>query len=209
MPNHPSKQLQKEAVTLTYIGNEPFLINDKPMSITMNDYWRWAYSDLADTRNRSVLAEFLVASSIGVAHLDNDISRSALKQYSLLSPDGYKLEIQSAAYIQSWDTEHPDHVSFQIAPSRLPSINGIPSLDTPLQRKSDVYVFCVYKAMEKDESPLNLDLWDFYVLPTSVLDEEKPFQKTITLPSLMKLEPIWCDYYGIPEAIQKVMKKGA
>ena len=179
---------------MTYIGNEPFLVGGKPISITMNDYWRWAYSDLADSHNRSVMAEFIVASSIGAAHLDTDTSRSAWKQYSLLSPDGYKLEVQSAAYVQSWDTEHPDHVSFQIA---------------PLQRKSDVYIFCIYKAMEKDESPLDLDLWEFYVLPTSVLDEMKPVQKTITLPSLMKLEPVWCDYYGIGEAIQKAMEKNA
>ena len=56
---------------------------------------------------------------------------------------------------------------------------------------------------------MDLDLWEFYVLPTSVLDEMKPVQKTITLPSLMKLEPVWCDYYGIEEAIQKVMEKNA
>lgn len=91
----------------------------------------------------------------------------------------------------------------------MPDGTGKPKLDTPLQRKSDVYIFCIYKAMEKDESPLDLDLWEFYVLPTSVLDEMKPVQKTITLPSLMKLEPVWCDYYGIGEAIQKAMEKNA
>lgn len=194
---------------MTYIGNEPFLVGGKPISFTMNDYWRWAYSDLADSRNRSVMAEFIVASSIGAAHLDTDTARSAWKQYSLLSPDGYKLEIQSAAYVQSWDTEHPNHISFYIAPSRMPDNARKPKLDTPLQRKSDVYIFCIYKAMEKSEFPLDLDLWEFYVLPTSVLDEMKPVQKTITLPSLMELEPLWCDYYGIGEAIQKTMEKNA
>lgn len=194
---------------MTYIGNEPFLVGSKPINLTMNDFWRWAYSDLTNSHNRSELAEFIVASSIGADHLDTDTSRSMWKQYSLLSPDGYKLEVQSAAYVQSWDTEHPDHVSFQIAPSRMPDNTGKPKLDTPLQRKADVYIFCIYKAMEKDESPLDLDLWDFYVLPTSVLDEIKPLQKTITLPSLMKLEPVWCDYYGIAEAIQKAMEKNA
>lgn len=192
---------------MTYIGNEPFLVGGKPISITLNDYWRWAYSDLADSRNRSVMAKFIVASSIGAAH--SDTSGSARMQYSLLSPDGYRLEIQSAAYVQSRDTEHPDHVSFQIAPSMMPDSSGKPKPDTPLHRKSDAYIFCIYKAMEKDESPLDLDLWEFYVLPTSVLDEIKPVQKTITLPSLIKLEPVWCDYYGIEEAIQKAMKKNA
>lgn len=194
---------------MTYIGNEPFLVGGKPISITMNDYWRWAYSDLADSINRSVLAEFIVASSIGAAHIDDNASRSALKLYDLLSPGGYKLSVKSAAYVQSDDTEHPDHISFQIAPSRILNSAGQPRLDTPFKRNSDAYVFCIYKAMEKDEYPLDLDLWEFYVLSTSALDKEKPIQKTITLPSLLKLEPVWCDYYGIGDALQKAMEKNA
>ena len=52
---------------------------------------------------------------------------------------------------------------------------------------------------------MDLDLWDFYILPTKVLNEKMPIQKTITLPGLMRLEPMWCDYYGMGGAIQKIM----
>lgn len=188
---------------MTYIGNESFMIGGRPISITMNDYWRWAYSDLANSLNRSVLAKFIVSSSIGASRIN------ALQQYDLLSSNGYKLSVRSAAYILSDDGDHPDQVSFQIAPSRTIDTSGIQRLDAPLRRSSDAYVFCLYKAMEKDESPLDLDLWEFYILSTSILEEKKPFQKTITLPSLLKLEPVWSDYYGIEEAIKKVMDKGA
>lgn len=185
------------------------MVDGRTISLTMNDFWRWSYSDLADSRNLSVMAEFIVASSIGALQIDADTSRSVRRQCSLLSPDGYRLDIKSAAYAQSWDAEHPDHVSFQIAKSMIPDYAEMPVPDTPPSRKSDACIFCVCKAMEKCDSPLDLDLWEFYVLPTSVLGETKPNKKTITLPSIMKLEPVWSDYYGIAEAIRKAVGKSA
>lgn len=189
----------------TYIGNEQFLVGNKTTDITMNDFWRWAYSDLSNNIRRSVLAEFIVASSLEITDMDSEKTRTMWRPYDLLTKDGYKVEVKSAAYVQSWDAKHPDCISYRIAPARLPDETGDYKENAPLQRNSDVYVFCLYKAMKKDESPLNLDLWEFYVLSTKILDEKKPTQKTITLPSLMKLEPIWCDYYGIGEAIKKAM----
>lgn len=189
----------------TYIGNEQFYIDGKATQLTINDYWRWAYSDLINNINRSVLAEFIVASSIGSVHIDTETSRMMWRPYDLLSPDGFKVEVKSAAYVQSWDSKHPDYISFRIAPARMPDETGDYKMDAPLQRNSDVYVFCIYKAMSKDESPLNLDLWEFYVLSTAVLNEKRPTQKTITLPSLIQMDPMRCDYYGIREAIKTAM----
>lgn len=189
----------------TYIGNEPFIVNGNEINITMNDYWRWAYSDLANNINRSVFAEFIVASSLELIEMQTEQTRTMWRPYDLLSKEGYKIEVKSAGYVQSMDMKHPDCVSFRIAPARLPDATGDYKLDAPLQRNSDVYVFCIYKALSKDQSPLDMELWDFYVLPTKILNEKKPTQKTITLPSLMQLEPVWCDYYGIGEAIKSVM----
>ena len=63
----------------------------------------------------------------------------------------------------------------------------------------------IREAVSKNETPLNMDFWDFYILPTKVLNEKMPIRKTITVQSLMQLEPMWCDYYGIGNAIQEVM----
>lgn len=181
-----------------YIGNEPLIINGSEAALTMNDYWRWAYSDFTSNVNRSAFAEFLVASSLELIGM----IRTEQKPYDLLTKEGCRIKIKAAGYVQSHDTEHPDYISFRIAPDRLP---GEYASETPFAHSCDVYIFCIYKALSKDESPLDLDLWDFYVLPAKVLDEKKPTQKTITLQSLMKLEPLWCNYYGIGEAIQKLM----
>lgn len=190
-----------------YKGTELFSANGRDTAISLTDFWKWAYSDFTNNINRSVLAEFIVASALDINGMQTEQSRIMWRPYDLLSKEGYKIEVKSAAYVQSWDVKHPDHISFRIAPARMPDETGDYKLNAPLQRNSDIYVFCIYKALKKDESPLNLDLWEFYVLPTKILDDKKPTQKTITLPSLMQLEPMWCDYHGIGEAIKTMMKR--
>lgn len=190
---------------MIYIGNEPFMVGGKDVNLTMNDFWRWAYSDLNNSIERSMLAKFIVASSLEITAIGVESIRDAGKSYDLLSKDGYKIDVRSAAYIQTLDDERPDHISFSIAPLKSSSRTAAGCETDMLQRNSDVCIFCIYKAQTKDETPLDLDLWDFYVLSTKALNEKKPALKTITLPSLMQMEPVWCDYYGMSEAIQKLL----
>ena len=75
---------------------------------------------------------------------------------------------------------------------------------TVAKRNCDLYVFCLFTAKTKDVSILNLDYWDFYVLPTSVLDEKVPNQKGIALSSLLKLEPVKTDYAGLGSVIESI-----
>lgn len=187
---------------MTYIGNEQFSIGSNTINLTVNDFWRWSYSDLNDGICHSALAEFIVATSLEVPDLNQGLSRTLKRPYDLISKDGYRIEVKSAAYNESADEEHPNCISFGIAPAEL---SGSIKEANTIHRKSDAFVFCVYKAVSKDETPLNLDFWDFYVLPTKVLNEKMPIQRTITFQSLMQLEPMWCDYYRIGDAIQKVM----
>ena len=51
---------------------------------------------------------------------------------------------------------------------------------------------------------LDLDYWEFYVLPTSVLDTNIPTQKKISLSSLLKLEPVKTDYAGLGKVIETI-----
>lgn len=188
-------------------ADEHFSANGHQLSLTMTDFWTWAYSDLSNNIGRSVLAEYIVATALGTSSIETERSRVMWRPYDLLSKEGYRVEVKSAAYVQSWDSKHPEHISFRIAPARIPDETGDYKLDAPLQRNSDLYVFCIYTAITKDESPLNLDLWEFYILPTKVLDEKKPTQKTITLPVLKQLEPVWCDFHGIADVVNEMMNK--
>lgn len=189
----------------TYIGNETFLVNGSKESITINDFWRWAYSDFTNNINRSVLAEFIVASSLDIIQTDCESFRDPWRPFDLLYDMKYRVEVKAAGYVQSHSAKHPDHISFSIAPARIPTETGEYKPEATLQRNCDIYIFCIYTAMSKAENPLDLDLWDFYVLPTKILNAEKPTQKTITLPSLLALNPTKCDYLELKDTVNNIV----
>jgi hypothetical protein len=67
-----------------------------------------------------------------------------------------------------------------------------------VERQSDFYIFCILKHQDKRTvNPLNLNQWLFYLLPTQILNEQKPTQKTISLNSLLKLNPKECKFDDI------------
>ena len=74
--------------------------------------------------------------------------------YDLTGPSGQRIEVKSAAYLQSWDDNYHEHISFDIAPKRAwdPENGYSPCA----KRNCDLYVFCLYKALSKDVSPLAL-----------------------------------------------------
>ena len=79
--------------------------------------------------------------------------------------------------------------------------------DTPA-RHADVYVFALLVHKDKDMvDPLDLALWEFYVLPTSVLNERTRSQHSITLPSLKKLAGEVVKYDGLADAVRSTVGK--
>ncbi len=69
------------------------------------------------------------------------------------------------------------------------------------RRCSDVYVFCLLKHQAPDTlNPLQMELWEFYVLPTLALNERYPGQKTISLKALQKMTEA-VDYQGLRERV--------
>lgn len=191
---------------MIYEGTEHFSFDGTMIQETVTDFWKWAYGDFINNIQRSVLAEYIVSLAIGCKSLPGEQHRQQWRPYDLTTTDGHRVEVKSAAYVQSWDTKHPDHVSYSIAPARTPDETGDYKDDSPLHRNSDIYVFALYKAMSAEQDPLDLDLWEFYVLPTAVLDREKPTQKTITLPSLCNLSPIMCKFDTLSESVMKALQ---
>jgi len=56
-------------------------------------------------------------------------------------------------------------------------------------------------------NPLNLSQWDFYILETKILNEKVPNQKSITLSSLLRLNPLCVKYDKLNEEISKIEEK--
>lgn len=181
-------------------GKEEFTLREASIGITVSDFWQWAYSDLIDNTSRGVIAEFLVNQSFNKA-LHYTPMRANWLPFDVTSPSGRRIEVKSAAYLQSWTTDFPSQIRYDISPKL--AWDG-QNYATEAKRNCDLYVLCLYTALTREQSILNLDYWEFYVLSTSVLDEKVPHQKGIALSSLLKLEPVKTDFAGLADAIETI-----
>ena len=164
-------------------GAEPILDDSgKPVAMAL-DFWRWAYSDLLGNTERGAVAEYLVASALGISRED----RISWNSYDLLSNEGIKIEVKASAYIQTWGQERLSDIRFGIQPTY--AWNSETNVyDTEMRRQSDIYVFCVLKHTEQETiDPLDARQWEFYPLKTSVLNEKVGNQKGISLSKILKL----------------------
>jgi hypothetical protein len=178
-------------------GTEPFTQNNKPLNHTLLDFWQWSSSDVLSNTLRGILAEYIVSIALGC---DQPV-RQEWDAYDLLTPDSIKVEVKSAAYLQSWGQEKLSPISFGIQPTYAYDYDTY-TFGEEQKRQADVYVFCLLKHKDKATvNPLNLDQWEFYIIPTSVLDAECGEQKKISLSRLMEMEHVVCGFDGILGAI--------
>jgi len=146
-----------------------------------------------------MLAEFIVASALNIT----ETLREEWDEYDLISKKGLKIEVKSSAYLQSWEQKELSKITFSVAPT-----GETQNRYAKKTRKSDVYVFCVLAHKDKKTvNPLDLSQWEFYILRTKVLNKKIGEQKTITLSSLLRLNPVKVKYAGIKSEIKRIEKK--
>src|ERR1035437_2209122 len=76
---------------------------------TVGDFWQWGYSDILSNRNRSIFAEFMVGVALGVVEKPRVRWDAVDLRYA-----GFKIEVKSAAYIQSWPQKKLSAIRFEI-----------------------------------------------------------------------------------------------
>jgi len=184
-------------------GDEPFEFNGSPLPMSLLSFWQWSSSDVIGNAMRGILAEYIVASSVGI----NSGIRTEWDAFDIETNEGIKVEVKSGAYVQSWEQKRHSTIQFGIRPTQ-----GWDSESNErtreVRRQADVYVFCLLK--HKDQSsinPLNLDQWVFYVLPTNTLNQSVGAQKTITLNSLEGLNPCKVNYGELHASIKAAANK--
>ena len=160
------------------------------------EFLAWAYGDLLTNTTRGALAEYIVATALGL----DETKRREWDQYDLKMGD-VGIEVKSAAYVQSWEQTGPSVISFDIGPTTGWDAGTNTYAATP-GRSADVYVFCLLNGTDPQQvNPLDVEQWTFYVLPTSVLNRKVPFQRTIRLRPLIALGPHKCTYDELKAAI--------
>lgn len=182
------------------IGNEVFQRNGQDLGIRLLDFWKWSASDLIGNAERGVLAEYIVASALGIA----ESVQGGWAAYDLETHSRIKIEVKSGAYIQSWPQTSFSTICFSIRPS-ISWDARTNEWGTEKRRQADVYVFCVLNHKDQGTlNPLNLDQWDFYILPASALNTLSMTQKTLGLSGLLKLNPCAAKYEGIASCIESL-----
>jgi hypothetical protein len=184
------------------IGSELFHSPQKnhPLGITVADFWAWSVSDLISNATRGRLAEFIVAKALVIS---TDGVRNEWGAFDLITPSKLKIEVKSAGYVQAWAQRELSSIIFQVRKSRAwdPETN-LQSKDSILQ--ADIYVFALLAERDwKKIDPLNVDQWQFYILPAAVLNERTRSQHSITLKTLQTLSEKSLSYFELNEAVKK------
>lgn len=179
-------------------GNEKLQYQGSELPFTVLNFWQVNLSELLLNVTRGSFAEYIVLCALSACMSDAlSQSKTGMEAWDIDGPeldlpDGIRrsrIEVKSAASVQ---IDTPDEKEPICLPaSRLNfSIHkavNYESDDSEPHRNNDLYVFCLYKAARKSENILNLDLWEFYVLPTYVIDEDPVLEKQKTI-SLKKLQ---------------------
>ena len=139
-------------------GSEEF----SGLSATVSDFWRFAISDLRVNLIRGWLAEFIVARALGV-----DMVRVEWDPYDILWGD-IRIEVKSSAYLQAWPQNSLSAPGFGHLQGKLLREDG--DYEAERTYNADVYVLALHTADDHSSyDRLNLDAWQFYVVPRSGL----------------------------------------
>src|SRR5262245_11093546 len=133
--------------------------------VNKQEFLDWAFHDLLTNTTRGVLAEYIVATALGIC----DTKRVEWDQYDL-NIDGVAVEVKSAAYVQAWEQARISQIAFGIRTAKGWDARANTISDSA-KRSADVYVFCLLEGEDREHiDPLDVAQWTFYVLATSELD---------------------------------------
>lgn len=185
---------------LVKTGEECFEFEEKKLPILLLEFWQWSQSDLLNNTLRGILAEFIVCKALGI----ESKYRKEWDSFDLKSKRGSKIEVKSSAYLQSWKQTKLSNITFNIAPKRSWNSETLEVSKTS-ERCSDFYVFCLFHHKDKlSANVLDLNQWTFYLLKSEILNKKCLTRKTISLNTLLALNPIKCGYGEINEQINKI-----
>ncbi len=196
MPDKPLPPIAVQRRT----GQEAFHTDGRVLPHSLRNFWQWSVSDLVSNVTRGRLAEFIVATAVGI---DVTGVRSEWDAFDLTTPSGLKIEVKSAAHIQSWYQARLSNIVWSTPTTRAWDA-ATNRLSTESKRQADVYVLALLHHQDKSSvDPLNTAQWSFFVLPTRVLDARTRSQRSIALRSLKALAGDPADWSQLSVAVER------
>ena len=164
------------------IGNENFTFNNNELNFGILDFWIYKYSNIYNLQE--VIAEFIVEKALNIEKPHNTDSWTL---FDILYRN-CRIEIKESSYYHPWNENG------KISNQRIFGITKANSnyedtgSENKFERQNDIYVFCLNTGITKESSnPMNLNNWEFYIVPTSVINEKCGNNKKISLNRVRQL----------------------
>jgi len=174
MSDFKAKKLKK---LIHFVGG-PESINSK----TVSDFWQWGFSDLMQNTTRGILAEYIIASLLGIS----DKVRNPWLAFDLQLTDGRTIEIKTMSRLQAWRQKKLSSPRVVLAPTRKwePKTGEMEKEST---FNADIYIICYFKSRSHNTAnPLNLSQWEFFVFTKNQIIKLLDGKKLISLKTLEK-----------------------
>ena len=174
-------------------GNEKFLFKNENLDFDFSDFWRFQYSNIYSLHGE--IAEFIVARALEVTEAQN----SAYWTLWDITYRNVKIEVKATAYYHLWNDEA------KISKQRtfgITKANG--AYDSGVCGNND---FC--RETKETSYPLNLNNWEFYIVPTSFINDHCQDNKTISLGRIKSFGFEAKKYDQIKSEIDSIIDSGA
>ena len=173
----------------------------KSLGLNAVDFWTFQFSNIWDLYEE--VAEFIVNKALG---MERPFNKNGSTLYDI-DYNGKRVEVKATAYYHSWrkEGEYSESRYFHIDET-VGQHNE--RANVPV-RHNDVYVFCLNTGKNKqDADPFEMSHWEFYVVPTSVINEKCGHNKTISLGRLRSITPEKgiVPFSGLKEAVDSALK---
>ena len=153
-----------------------------------NRFARWVAQDLTSNRMRGLWAEWLLTDRLGLLH---EGSGRIEWDHADIRLGSTTIEVKTAGTRQQW-SEQLSTPRFSIAPqtSTWDATTNTSTRLEPPRRTAALYVFCLHSCDELTNSAVtDENNWEFWVVPTALLDERFPKQKTLGLAGVRQFGP--------------------
>ena len=187
-------------------GQEIFLFKGESIGLTIQDFWRFQYSNIFDLQE--YIAEFLIAKALCI---DTPYNRNGWTAYDI-KYKGKRIEVKETGYFYSWQKigKHSQRRLWDIHKTFVKDNEGNRMKDEYgkdiKERQSDVYVFCLNIGDDFLTSyPLELDNWEFYIIPTKDINMQCGDHKTISLSKVKKIANNNISFEDIKSEIDKIV----
>lgn len=182
-------------------GNEKFIVDGKDLEFGILDLWKYKYSNIFNMQE--VIAEFIVEKALGLTKSQNT---DYWTLFDILYRN-YRIEVKETGYYHSWNEDGKISQVRNFGISKANSSYEEQETENKFERQNDIYVFCLNTGTTKETSnPMNLNNWEFYIVPTSIINEECGNNKHISLGKVRKLAK-QIKYTEIKETIDSIIEQ--